>query len=139
MKCVVPTLIGLVRDDPSLAAFMREIANPPQRDEFGGLEIEHFPQDGLSLYFDEQQRLTSVFLFSGRTADGARYRGALPEGVSFEFGRGDTLLKFGHPERSGPDWDRFLRDGRIIHFQYADGGASTAMITVFAWDRNQNA
>ena len=135
-ECVVPSLIGLTKDDPALAAFVRAIPHAPRHDEFGGLKIEHFPEDGLSLYFDERERLTSVFLFSGRSAEASRYPGPLPEGVSFDFGRGDAVLKFGRPDRSGPDWDRFVRDGRVIHFRYADAGTSTDLITIFAWDRN---
>lgn len=139
MKCVVPSLIGLSKQDPALADFARTIPNAPQLDEFGGLKIEHFPDDGLSLYFDQRDRLSSVFFYSGRTADGSRYRGSLPEELSFEFGRGDAISKFGRPQKSGANWDTFLRDDRILHLKYADGGSSIAVINVFAWDRKEEA
>lgn len=134
-KCVIPALIGLRKDDPTLVSFMREIPSAPQHDEFGGLKIEHFPAEGLSLYFDESERITSVFLFSGRTKDGSRYAGPLPEGLSFDHGRREAQLMMGDAERAGADWDRFERDGRVIHLRYADGGVSVALINVFSADR----
>jgi|GEM_PF-2270716 len=137
MKCIVPSLIGLPKSDRELAAFIQSIPHQPELDEFGGLKIQHYPDSGLSIYFDERDRVRTVFLFSGRTSDGRRYLGPLPEEVTFEFGRGDLIAKFGHPQKSGPNWDTFIRDGRVFHFQYADGGASVGQITIFAWDQKE--
>lgn len=133
--CAIPALIGLRKEDPVLVSFMREIPSAPEHDEFGGLKIEHFPADGISLYFDESERVTSVFLFSGRTKDGARYAGPLPEDLSFDLGRREAQLKLGGAEKSGADWDRFVRDGRVIHLRYADSGESVAVINVFSAGR----
>jgi hypothetical protein len=135
MKCPAFSLIGLPQDDPAVKAFLASIPHEPARDEFGGLLIYHYPEFGLSLYFDEQLRVTSIFFYSGRSNDAARYCGSLPEDVSFDFGRGDALVRFGRPDSAGEKWDRFVRGDRVIHFTYADGGARTDIIRVFGRER----
>jgi hypothetical protein len=135
MKCPAFSLIGLPQDDPAVKAFLTSVPHEPARDEFGDLFIYHYPKFGLSVYFDSHQCVTSIFFFSGRSDDAARYAGALPEDVSFEFGRGDALVRFGRPDSAGEKWDRFVRGDRVIHFTYADGGASTEVIRVFARER----
>src|SRR4051794_16009145 len=101
MKCPAFSLIGLPKDDSAVQAFLASVPHEPVRDEYGGLDIYHYPKFGLSVYFDSDQRITSIFYFSGRSSDAVRYSGPLPEDVSFEFGRGDSLLRFGRPDSVG--------------------------------------
>jgi hypothetical protein len=127
---------GLPRADARVVAFVASLKIQPERDQFGGLDIEHFPSKGVSVYTGESGTVSSVFLFAGGADGIQRYQGKLPSDLTFESGRGDVLAKFGQPDRIGPDWDRFQMGTTYLHFRYASDRAGISVFTAFPWCRD---
>ena len=125
------SMLGLARNTAAIERFVAGLGVTPELDEYGDLTIHHFAKAGASLYFDKQDRLTTIFFYSGLSQDAYRYVGTLPLMTSFEHGRGDAVLRFGRPHKTGEKWDRFAWCGHWLHLTYSDDGLYTDIICVF--------
>lgn len=84
-----------------------------------------FPHNGMDLVCDQDDRVSTVFLY----ADGSRCFTDGVEELPFGAGRRDVIARLGTPSRSGDKssspilgehgpWDRFSRPGYAIHVEY---------------------
>ena len=96
-----------------------------------------FPQNGLELRCDCDNRITVIFLFAEESGgfDDTHFE------VPFSTSRDQILELFGEPSKSGDAsshpvlgdfgaWDRFPREGHAIRFEYLGAGDSVTKITL---------
>lgn len=81
-------------------------------------------QDGLAEFLFEDGTLLTIFVFTQPAEDRGAYPAAdaLIEGLSGTATRAEVLERFGEPEWSNAQADRFEIDGEyFVRFGYADG------------------
>ena len=132
------SLIGKRASDPLIRSFVDTFGETPRLDSFAGLEILEYPQNGLALYLDSENRVASVFFYGIPDEDHGRYTGALPYGLSFADGQVEVAQKLGSPEASGygqasnAPWERFKVEEAYLHIEYSLDCTRTHMVTLMS-------
>lgn len=103
------------------------------------LRIDYvFPEGGVALICDGDDRLNTIFLYANR------FEGDLPD-LPFASKRQEVIKRFGAPSKSGGKlsdpilgdygpWDRFARYGYSIHVAYAVDADTISRITLMRDD-----
>ncbi|THJ31016.1 hypothetical protein E8K88_16250 [Lampropedia aestuarii] len=100
-----------------------------------------FPQEGCDFVCDETDKLITIFLYS----DESRFFKENIEDLPFKCSREEVLARLGSPSKSGAKisdpilgnygaWDRFARDGYVIHVEYRFGFDFINKITLMRSD-----
>ena len=116
---------------------------PPEGDPEFGLDRYAEQRDrGFVVHVDWDDVATCVQFFSAeKEPDYSRYSGSLLAGLSFESSRAEVRRALGAPERCGDGgsaifgiehrpWDRFIYEGRKVHFEYRDPCDAILMVSV---------
>ena len=146
----VPGAAELVRllnapiGDAALEAALRRLPKPEIRSSDGETYYS-FRRSGISLLFDEESVLKSIFLYpAGRDGFG-EYGGELPGGVGFRDLSQDVVRMLGTPTARGgggksaiydvvPKWLRYDFAGHSAHFEFDPGTGSVSLVTIMAAD-----
>ncbi len=105
-------------------------------------------QDGLSLGYDTEERVTAVYLYGEEHEGFSSYRGALLAGLELHSSREEVRGALGEPATSGeprPDsflgpqggWDRFLIGKVCVHIQYTFAEPGISVVTLIHPDQVQ--
>jgi hypothetical protein len=146
------TTVG-IRDWGSVGPLLAAVGKPthaPQVEQLVAAYGLQMDQDGRSLYLESERHglallcedgfVHTIFLYAGAKDDFERYRGALPDGLSFDATKSEIRSRFGTPEQSAKpradtDWDRFECPPWYLHFTYRPNSDRIALLTVFPKDR----
>ena len=132
------SLIGRAPTDAELQEFLSGMDEEPEMDSFAGMELRLFPRNGLDLYFDEQGRLVTLFLYGPGHDDHRGYAGRLPGGLCFSDSARDLALKMGPATLSGTEegtnlpYERFDSEPYCVHLQYGPEKGDIRLITIMA-------
>jgi hypothetical protein len=121
-------LLGQDHLSDHLQEFRDAMKEDPVAKYFGLVEKGFFhswKSKGISLWFNERNRLQTIFLYA-EGADGFRqYRGELPGGLRFADTRGDVEKKLGKPEEVGGEgviafWADYKSKGILVAYVSKD-------------------
>jgi hypothetical protein len=109
------------------------VANP---DTFGGLSIFDYPARGVAVYFDETERVRTIFLYSEGRDGHHQSVLPLPNDLSFSDTLEQVLTRIGRPQQSGVmkesgrKWVRYDYGLHAVHleFGYPDNRISLACV-----------
>ena len=105
-----------------------------------------FAAAGVSLRFDVNGRLCTIFLYGPLNADGYEpFAGELPANLQFDAARPEIIQKLGMPTRTGRTssiiepgetvwWDRYDSVERCLHLQYRGHDGPLVMVTLMTLD-----
>lgn len=93
----IETLLGIGKQELLQFYGLGDEAIPPKRDGRSYLEL---PVAGMSFVLSDDDRVTTVHLYSERLDDYAQYVGPMPFGLGFTMGRDAVRLLLGMPERT---------------------------------------
>jgi hypothetical protein len=131
-------LVGQRSTDPQVSQFLSQIKGKRDIDSFAGMDIFDYPEDGFAIYFDEAQRVVSMFFHGPGHEDHDKYNGLLPHDLSFATGRAEANQKLGTPaatgkeKASGSPWDRFDFPGHSVHLKYSADLKNIQLITLMS-------
>lgn len=134
-------LLGCSISDPRLNAFINADICDRRTEKIGDCYYIECQDKGVSIRFNEELVITTVYLYSGRFEEYAQYSGELPCNLHFDYSLLDVRSQLGEPEHSGgntkdflgnpiPLWDRYLLGSVYLHIQYSEDPVGINLITL---------
>lgn len=125
-------LIGKIRTDKASSELLNRLHSTPVRVTHTENHYYYsFTKDGIELICDSQDRIKTVFIFSGSDHYGS-YIGELPMNLRLSDSRIEVNRKLGKPSASGVDtegilgnipmWDKFYLPTYSLHVEYGTNG-----------------
>ena len=118
-------LLGKRSDRQGMADFRKEMSGSPEVNKFNDCFYHSWHEQGISFRFDENEILSTIFLYADDVDGFKQYRGELPEELQFSDTREDVENKLGQPKLSGgsgviPYWVEYPQKGLGIKYVSKD-------------------
>jgi hypothetical protein len=129
-------LIGKAVTDAEVKALVGD--DEPVMDQFAEMTIMEYPERGIAVYADKHGKVVTIFLYGDRDEEHEPYKGILPRGLSFAFGRERVAESLGPAHVKGKDqssqapWERYDSRDASLHIQYSRDGRSISLITLMS-------
>jgi hypothetical protein len=132
----VVNYINRAASDPEISDLLNSLGQV-RPDEFGGLTIFDYPESGVSVYFDEDNKIRTIFLYSDGRDGHKQSVLQLPHDVTFLDSLEAVVRKIGRPQvmgvtKSGMQSARYDYGSHALHLEFAPGdrGISLARVMV---------
>ena len=145
----IESLLGKAINDPEVQSLIKDAANDMHMTTFAIEDTYYYSSKtkGISLLFNKEDRIKTIFLYSEGRDGYKQYSGPIPRGFQFADTRATVNKKLGLPARSGggddgplgrvPIWDKYRFSKYAMHFQYRPAG-TIELITLMLPENDPN-
>jgi hypothetical protein len=138
----VENIVGRSLSEPDVQDFLSTVTTtPPRHFAYGKVYYRIYDVDGIELICDGEDRITTVFLYSGSSEGKIRFRGRLPKNLQFSDTRAMIAQRLGMPDCAGGGgegvsgkvniWERYQTDACVLHITYGSDGC-IKMVTLMS-------
>ncbi len=139
------SLLGETYTSAALRQFLKDEDLFPEKNTIEGHTYFNFKESGLSLVFDEGDRLVAAQLYSAGRDGYSQYSRSLPEELKFSMSSNEVETAIGKPMKAGggketpglgmiPLWNLFVLDAYALHLEYSSDKKSIGLISLMSLD-----